>query len=195
MNLPRTFFSLHGPRLNLLKMSRLMNVLVAATLLCATHVLAVCDDPSPAFPPSASKVLAKDKGFWTDLENIVDNVLAGNRYNTSSFSIEVTTSERTLWSQYHTASVLNESIGVREVDGNSRFRIASVSKSFTVLALLHQVDAGKLRLDDSIKEYIEEFNGPHAGTLPWKDITLRSLASQLSGIPRERMYTYVVQQK
>jgi len=174
-------------------MSRLTNVLVTAAL-CATHVLAVCYDPSPAFPPSASKVLAEDKDFWNDLDNIVDHVLVGNRYNTSSFSIEVTTSERTLWSHYHTASALNESIGVREVDGDSRFRIASVTKTFTVLALLHQVDAGKLRLDDSVKEYIEEFQGPHAGTLPWKDITLRSLASQLSGIPRERMYIYVVLQ-
>jgi len=174
-------------------MFRLVNVLVAATL-CATNVLATCYDPSPAFAPSASKVLSQDKDFWASLDNIVDNVLIGNRYNTSSFSVEITTSDQTLWSHHHTASVLNESIGVREIDGNSRFRIASITKTFTVLALLHQVDAGKLRLDDSVKEYIEEFQAPDFGTLPWKDITIRSLASQLSGIPRERMYTRVIMQ-
>lgn len=172
-------------------MSRILNVLVAA-LLCATCVLASCYDPSPAFPPAASKVLAENKDFWTSLDHIINHILVGERYNTSSFSVEVTTSGRTLWTHYHTASILNESIGVREVDGNSRFRIASVTKTFTVLALLHQVDAGKLRLDDPVKEYIEEFQGPQNGSIPWKDITLRSLASQLSGIPRERMYERVL---
>ena len=58
-------------------------------------------------------------------------------------------------------------------------------KTFTVLGLLYQEKAGNLSLDDPVDKYIEELKEPQNGTLSWKDITLRSLASQLSGIPRE----------
>lgn len=91
-----------------------------------------------------------------------------------------------MWSFYHSARKVNESRpGVRSVDGDSQYRIASVSKTFTVLALLYQHAAGNLHLDDPVTRYIPEFAAKDAGDLPWHDITLRILASQLSGLPRE----------
>lgn len=54
-----------------------------------------------------------------------------------------------------------------------------------MLGVLYQHAAGNLSLDDPVDQYIAELSGPGSGVLPWKDITLRSLASQLSGIPRE----------
>ena len=65
------------------------------------------------------------------------------------------------------------------VDGDSQYRIASITKSFTILGLLYQHALGNLHLDDSIDKYIPELKEPDKGELPWKDITLRSLASQL----------------
>ena len=65
------------------------------------------------------------------------------------------------------------------------YRIASITKTFTVLGILYQEKAGNLSLDEPVYKYIKELREDQKGTLPWKDITLRSLASQLSGIPRE----------
>jgi CubicO group peptidase (beta-lactamase class C family) len=71
------------------------------------------------------------------------------------------------------------------VDGDSQYRIASISKTFTTLALLYQHEAGNLSLDDPVDLYVPELAAEDSGAVPWKDITLRIMASQLSGIPRE----------
>jgi len=146
-----------------------------------------CYDPSPAFPLPQ---LDRDSPVLRDTLNAVqarlDDVVADASLNTSSFAIEVTSSQQTLWSSYHTALVKNEGRpGAGSVSGSTRFRIASITKSFTVLAILQQHAAGNLSLDDPVVQYIERLQRPHNGSIPWKDITLRTLASQLSGIPRE----------
>jgi CubicO group peptidase (beta-lactamase class C family) len=98
----------------------------------------------------------------------------------SSFSMEVTSGEATLWTKYHSAQQHEEHRpGVTEVDGDSQYRIASITKVFTVLGLLYQHAAGNLSLDDTVDKYIPELREPDKGELPWKDITLRALASQL----------------
>jgi len=57
-----------------------------------------------------------------------------------------------------------------------RFRVASVSKAFTDLAVLRLVVAGALRWEDRVDEYVPDF--PRGG-----EITLRMLATHRSGIP------------
>ena len=54
------------------------------------------------------------------------------------------------------------------VTGSTLFRIASLSKSFTSLAVLQLVDAGKLSLDDPVPGHLPEFQPadprpPHHG--------------------------------
>lgn len=142
-----------------------------------------CYEPSPAFPvPSwENGVVEPSRGFKA-IENRLNDVIAAENYDTSSFSIEVTSSTETLWSHFHTARKQEQTRpGDRHVDQDSLYRIASISKLFTTLALLHQHEEGNMRLDDPISKYIPELTGK----IPWKDITLRILASQLSGIPRE----------
>ena len=60
-----------------------------------------------------------------------------------------------------------------------------MTKPFTVLAILQQQQAGNLSLDDPVSKYISALNLPQQGSIPWKHISLRSLASQQSGIPRD----------
>lgn len=45
------------------------------------------------------------------------------------------------------------------VDSTSVFRIASMTKSFTALAILQLRDAGKLSLDDPAERYVPELKG------------------------------------
>lgn len=56
------------------------------------------------------------------------------------------------------------------------FHVASVSKQFTVFAVLLLAEEGKLSLDDPIQKYVEEV--PDFGT----EITLRHLATHTSGM-------------
>ena len=144
---------------------------------------AACYDPSPAFLPpayhSTDPILLE---AFNRVQGSLTSFITSPEYNTTSFSVQVTSTQSTLWSFYHTALDRNSSRpGAKEVQGDSAFRIASITKTFTTLALLQLHKAGKLALDDPVINYLPELTG----TLPWKDITLRILASQLSGIPRD----------
>jgi len=153
-------------------------------LLGAPGALAKCYDPSPVFPLPAYELGDLDPIFDKIEHSLKRAFAAHDAFDKTSFSVEVTSSRKTLWSSHHDARTQSDR-GVRQVDGNSLYRIASITKAFTTLALLQQHAAGNLNVDSTIDEYIHELKEPQKGTIPWKDITLRSLASQLSGIPRE----------
>ncbi|KAF9731995.1 hypothetical protein PMIN06_000220 [Paraphaeosphaeria minitans] len=149
--------------------------------------VATCYEPSYALPPpeyDQDHPILKDA--LTTLHDVLTIALGDPKYNSTSISIEVTSSKESLWEFHHTARARNASRpDIPHVDGSALYRIASITKAFTVLGLLQQHAAGNISLDDSVEKYLTELKGPQNGTLPWKDITLRSLASQLSGIPRE----------
>ena len=65
------------------------------------------------------------------------------------------------------------------VTGDSLFRIASLSKSFTALAVMQLVDAGLLQLDDPVQDHLREFQlaDPRA-----HQITVRQLLDHTSGL-------------
>ena len=82
-------------------------------------------------------------------------------------------------------------VGMRDVEANqpatpqSIFRIASMTKSFTALAILALRDEGKLSLDDAVTRHIPEFAGV---TLPTRDapaITIRHLLTHSEGFPED----------
>jgi CubicO group peptidase (beta-lactamase class C family) len=59
----------------------------------------------------------------------------------------------------------------------TRFEIGSLTKQFTATAILHLVEAGKLRLDAPVSTYIPDL--PNA----WSLITIHQLLTHTSGIP------------
>jgi CubicO group peptidase (beta-lactamase class C family) len=67
---------------------------------------------------------------------------------------------------------------------SSMFRIASMSKSFTSLAILHLRDAGKLKLDDAVELYIPQIKGQSL-TKDAELITIRHLMSHSAGFPED----------
>lgn len=64
----------------------------------------------------------------------------------------------------------------RPVAADDRFAFRSITKSFTVTAILQLVDEGRLSLDDPISKFVDGV--PHGDT-----ITLRELARMRSGLP------------
>lgn len=62
-------------------------------------------------------------------------------------------------------------------DGETLFRIASVTKQFTSAAIMQLVEQGKLSLDDTLEKLVPEF------PTPGHTVTLRQLLNHTSGIP------------
>ncbi|KAF2826388.1 beta-lactamase/transpeptidase-like protein [Ophiobolus disseminans] len=157
------------------------------TFLLAATASAKCYEASIAHPlPDLDSNDAVLKHAFAKINTALTFAVAAPEFASASFSIEITSSKETLWSRHHTARERNASRpDIPEVNGDALYRIASITKTFTVLSILYQHQAGNLSLDDPVNKYIKELRADQEGTIPWEDITLRSLASQLSGIPRE----------
>ena len=65
---------------------------------------------------------------------------------------------------------------------DTRFRIASITKTFTATAILQLRDAGQLRLDDAASDYLDWFDLHYEDAPP---ITIRNLLTHTSGLPRD----------
>lgn len=71
------------------------------------------------------------------------------------------------------------------VDSSTVFRIASMTKSFTALAILRLRDEGKLRLDDPAERYVPELARLEYPTSDSPRITIRHLLSHATGFPED----------
>lgn len=70
------------------------------------------------------------------------------------------------------------------VNAHTMFRIASMTKSFTAMAILKLRDAGKLKLDDPVRHYIPELNKQKL-TEDSPEITIRDLLTHGAGFPED----------
>ena len=80
--------------------------------------------------------------------------------------------------------ILRQAVNTSRIEGGeavtpeTRYPIASMTKSFTASLVLKLVDSGKLNLDQSLEELLPDFDVPYA-----QDVTLRHLLQNRSGIP------------
>jgi CubicO group peptidase (beta-lactamase class C family) len=84
-----------------------------------------------------------------------------------------------------------KSAGVRDltskdpVTPDTAFRIASMTKSFTVLAILKLRDAGRLSLEDPVARYIPEFARMEMPTRDAGPLRIRHLLTHSAGFPED----------
>ena len=71
------------------------------------------------------------------------------------------------------------------VDRDTVFRIASMTKSFTAMAILKLRDEGKLSLDDPAERYVPELKGLRYPTTDSPRIKVRDLMSHAAGFPED----------
>jgi CubicO group peptidase (beta-lactamase class C family) len=71
------------------------------------------------------------------------------------------------------------------VDSGTVFRIASMTKSFTALAILKLRDEGKLSLDDPAEKWVPELARLEYPTTDSPKITIRHLMSHAEGFPED----------
>ncbi|KAI1099077.1 beta-lactamase/transpeptidase-like protein [Jackrogersella minutella] len=116
--------------------------------------------------------------------------------NGTSWSIQVFSAadaeDEPVWSHYHTATELltSNTPGVKSVDGDTVYRLGSVTKIFTILTFL--AEAGDIYWNTPITQWVPELE-LLAGkaqydpimNVDWDSITLQDLASHLAGIVRD----------
>ena len=71
------------------------------------------------------------------------------------------------------------------VDADTVFRIASMTKSFTAMAILQLRDEGKLSLDDPAERYVPELKTLRYPTSDSPRITIRHLLTHSAGFPED----------
>jgi D-alanyl-D-alanine carboxypeptidase len=84
-----------------------------------------------------------------------------------------------IWSKGYGVADLEAKTSVTE---DTRFRIASITKTFTATAILQLRDAGKLNLDDPISLHLPWFKLQYPGA---QAITIRHVLTHTSGLPRD----------
>lgn len=71
------------------------------------------------------------------------------------------------------------------VTNATEFRIASMTKSFVAMAALKLRDAGKLRLDDPVANYLPELRRVRLPTVDSPALTIRQLMTMTTGLPED----------
>ncbi|KAL6706258.1 hypothetical protein ACN47E_005993 [Coniothyrium glycines] len=178
------------------------NLHVLLTLSRSAFVLASpnCPLSGPEFP---SPQRLADHPIWqsalANLTSVFDyiddsNITGIDRFSYSVQVFSTNPGDPILWERHRTARNLPpETIGVSRVDGNTIYRLGSVSKVLTVLAFLAEL--GDVHWNQPITKVIPEIarlaGRSTSSTFDvvretaWDDVTIGSLAAQVSGLGRD----------
>ncbi|KAI8939052.1 hypothetical protein NX059_004890 [Plenodomus lindquistii] len=163
-----------------------------------------CPLLGPEFPPPQR--LAEHPIWRNALANITaildfmdsNNIPGAGNFSYSMQVFSTNPGKPILWERHQTAKNLpTDNVGVTKVDGDTVYRLGSVSKVLAVLAFLAEV--GDRYWNVPVTEVIPEL-AKYSGQslLPsfdrlrktaWDDVTIGSLAAQVSGLQRDCKYT------
>ncbi len=103
-----------------------------------------------------------------------------------SVSVGIVNGQQVLWQK---AFGFGNVAGKVPASPSTVYSICSISKLFTAIAIMQLYEQGKLRLDDTVETLLPGYNlkQQFAGSGP---VTVRSLLTHSSGLPREADYPY-----
>ena len=148
--------------------------------------------PKPTSLPSHPLITAAATNLTAQFDELLLNetslVVTNNSWSLEAFAVD---SDTLLWSNYHAALNLDEvnSTGTRDVDGDSVYRLGSLTKIFTLLTWF--VEAGDEHWYAPITRFVPELKEMGDGKadpvryVDWEGITVGALAGQMSGVPRD----------
>jgi CubicO group peptidase (beta-lactamase class C family) len=109
--------------------------------------------------------------------------------NVPSVALTVVHGDRPVWTK---AFGYAEAIMKTAATPQTLYRIGSVTKTFTALAILQLHEDGKLRLDDQVRDHVTTA-AIHARELGLLDVTIRELLTHSSGLQRDLPGTWWTQ--
>lgn len=118
---------------------------------------------------------------------LIEELFASGAVNESetSFAIDVFSSvtNTSIYHYYHSGSVNEEYLTAGELNDDTIFRVGSVSKLYTIYAILAQAGLDILR--DPVTKYLPELSGNSRDApltkIIWEDITVGALAAHQAG--------------
>jgi CubicO group peptidase (beta-lactamase class C family) len=147
-------------------MTRIFAALMA--LAAATFV----SQPPPAGAPMAAA--------FTDVDRLFTQFMADRHVPGAAWGVIVD------GQLAHTGVSGLRDVGAKApVDADSVFRIASMTKSFTAMAILKLRDEGKLSLDDPAERYVPEMAAMKYAVSDAPKISVRHLLSHAEGFPED----------
>lgn len=162
--------------------------LILLPLAHTSQPTAECPLLGPSFPASfniSNTAAFQDAvtSFAPALNNLFD---AGTLNRTgTSFAIDVFSAETnaSIFSYAHSGEALNAARTAGVIDDDTIFRIGSVSKLYTVYAIL--ANAGSLDVfDELVVKYVPELvqhGEVGENTIEWNEVTIGALAAQMGG--------------
>lgn len=162
-----------------------------------------CPFLGPVFP--APTALGSSTSFASNLTTGIGSTLSealasGNSSygpidNGTAYAIQVFSADcqSLLWDFYHTGNASFSTSGTQTIDGDSIFRIGSISKLLTVYILLAEIGDSYWQRPvtdflPELKAQSSEGQGDSVDYVIWDDVSLGALASQMSGIMRDLDY-------
>ncbi len=146
------------------------------------HLLLVFVCTSPALSEEQTKP------DFSEAIRLIDTWLEAQRDydHLPGISVAIVTDQEILWSNGYGMADLEKKV---PSSPNTTYSICSISKLFTSVAIMQLRDAGKLRLEDLVSDHLSWFSlkQQYPDTGP---ITIRSLLTHSSGLPRESDYPY-----
>jgi CubicO group peptidase (beta-lactamase class C family) len=157
------------------------SILIAPALVClalTTSVPATAATGDVADHPQVQGALALlDR--WIDAHQAYERV--------PGISVGVVLDQDLIWHRgYGQANVARKV----PADADTLYSICSISKLFTSIALMQQRDAGRLQLDDPVAEHLSYFEDLAQTFSDSGPITVRTLLTHSSGLPRESLPGY-----
>lgn len=165
-----------------------------------------CPLLGPAFPiPSSYASLAAIKSTQASFRQLLDQATSTGRTEwgpldslTTSFSIGVfsTRDAAPLFTHHYAAPGLNGSVASGPLNDDTLYRIGSVTKLLTVYAILTKIGDGYW--DQPVTRFVPELARADRdgaalddgiGHVRWSEVTLGALASHLSGVARDCVWT------
>ncbi|MDQ0749917.1 D-alanyl-D-alanine carboxypeptidase [Streptomyces africanus] len=152
-----------------MRIARLLGTVLGSTLLTTTAVLTAPAHAGPAAPPAGPvDGTSLDR---TALRDSLDAIHEAGMYGVFS-------SVRDGGERWTGASGVADVRNGRPVTPGMRHRVGSISKTFTSVALLQQVERGRLRLDAPVGDYLPDLIPGERG----RQITVRMLLNHTSHI-------------
>ena len=135
----------------------------------------------PTLFPLTKPTPKRIKGALENMESTLSS-LVEEKSSLPAISMNIFYQDDILWSGHFGSKVYKQP--AMKPNGSTVYRIGSVTKVFAVLLMYKLYEEGKISsLDDPLSKYAPEFviRNPYTN----ENITLREIASQMSGLPRE----------
>ena len=145
---------------------------ILAMVLSVPLLLVACEDNPVASGPDQGPRGSIDAAIDTALAARIDGYLQTLPGDEAGLSVLVRHDDAIVY--YGSRGVQSKSTG-RQLSEHSLFRLASVSKTFTAVAVMQLVERGEIGLDDSVLEYFPELDAS------WAPVTIHMLLAHRAG--------------